>query len=171
MEPDQATPDQGAIAEWRTVSGRHFVATCYEVFLGRDLDALEVADERGLWPVGEVLRSIIDCEEFSEGVLSCLQFEEQFPPHLYQARLTIRHRLWAADELPLSEKGLAAMWEATDWRDFLKTLVEDERLMGEAQLPPVVGLPEQSGALENQFVDSPSEKTHLVILGGRPSGF
>ncbi len=121
--------------------GRHFVAACYEIFLGRDLDAPSVAEERGRWPADEVLRSVVGSDEFSDSIARPLLMGRPFPEHLFVERLTVRHRYWILAALPLDDATADAVWAADGWRDLLTALLADGRLMRAAGMAVLTGLP------------------------------
>jgi lipopolysaccharide biosynthesis glycosyltransferase len=108
---------------------RDFIATLYEVLLGRELDSPEVIRDRKHWPATEVLASILKSEEFDKAVVQPLRRGESPPGHLFQHRLSVRHRYWIADRLPVLPETAAAVERAADWRGVLERLVNDSRLM------------------------------------------
>ena len=121
--------------------GRHFVAACYEIFLGRDLDDPSVAEERGRWPGDEILRSVVGSAEFADSVARPLLTGRPFPGHLFVERLTVRHRYWILAALPMDEPTIGAIWAAADWRGLITALLADERMMRAAGLAVLVDFP------------------------------
>ena len=139
--------------------GRHFVAACYEIFLGRDLDDPSVAEERGRWPADESLRSVVGSDEFSDSVARPLLMGRPFPEHLFVERLTVRHRYWLLAALPLDDATADAVWAADGWRELLTALLADERLMRAAGLAVLTDLPplEGLGRSDKPAVEQPKD--------------
>lgn len=123
------------------IAGRDAVATCYEIFLGRDLDSMAVAEERGAWPLAEVIASFIDCEEFEVNVLAPLGRSERLPDWLFHDRPRVRHRMWIADQLPLLASAAEAIVGAEHWDEVLRILVGDPLLMSVGGREPIATKP------------------------------
>lgn len=122
-------------------AGRDFVALCYEMFLGREADATAVIEERGRWPVGEVLESFLTSEEFERQIYRPLETGRPFNDGLYAPPLQVYHRYWVLDRLPISAESEEEVRTADSWRSLLACLVADERLMALGSLPPLACVP------------------------------
>ena len=107
---------------------RDFIASCYEVFLGRDLECSRLAADRRHLPRREALASVLGSAEFADRVALPLRRGDPLPECLYRYALTIRHRFWAADELPLLPSSAVLAQEVADWRSFLAVLIADPLL-------------------------------------------
>ncbi len=116
-------------------TGRDFLATCYEVLLGRELETRVVIAEREAWPAVEIARSIVESPEFQDNVLRPLQRDEPFRPGLYPGGPTLRQRFWAADQLFVSAPSAAQLISASGWRDFLTVLLSDPGFSEAMALP------------------------------------
>jgi hypothetical protein len=147
--------------------GRTFVAACYEVFLGRELDSPDVAEERGSWPVRDILRSIIGSEEFADAAAWSLRHASSFPSGIFREKLSLRHKYWICDWLPIQRSTREVVHAADDWRAVLSALVADEHLMQLAGCPSMTDLPPFSND-DPLLVESGDRDEHydLVILGG-----
>ena len=109
------------------VADADFIATCYEVLLGRELDSLDVVRDRAGWPRAEVVRSIVGSAEFTEAILPCLETGLPFRSGRFAGRPSLRQRLWAAEALGLGSAASEAVEGAQDWRDLLAALSGDVR--------------------------------------------
>ncbi len=107
---------------------RDFIATAYEVLLGRELDSKDVIRDRGHWPATEVLASVLGSDEFARSVLGPIRASEPLSGDLFQHRLSLRHRYWMQDRLPILPETAAAVQKAASWREVLASLVADARL-------------------------------------------
>ena len=149
-------------------AGRSFVASCYEVFLGRELDSVELADERGQWPLRAILHSILTSDEFNEAVAIPLRWGLPFGEDIFADRPTLTQKLWAADRLPVGPDTLKAVMGAQHWRDLLTALVGDERLMRVADATRLDEVPQGDFArLELDDPNGPPADDNLQILSGR----
>ena len=119
------------------MAGRDFVASCYELFLGRDVDALMVVEERGSWSVDEVLSSFLACKEFEEVVYAPLRSGTPFSETLFCTPLLARHRFLVLDRLPILLDTRRRVQDVLSWRDLLASLARDPRLMALSHLPPL----------------------------------
>ena len=106
-------------------SGREFLATCYEVLLGRELEHGPVIRERETWPATRIVRSIVESSEFQANILTPLQQGRSFQDRLFHGVPTMRQRFWAADQLPVSGTTVAQLLSAPGWSDFLTILLAD----------------------------------------------
>ncbi len=113
----------------RTPVDRDFIASAYEVLLGRELDSEDVIRDRGGWPATEVLASILDSEEFAGSITRPLKAGEPLSEHLFQHRLSLRHRYWITDRLPVLPQTADAVEQAVDWPEVFRLLIADGRLM------------------------------------------
>ena len=106
---------------------RDFIATAYEVLLGRELDNEEVIRDRGHWPATEVLASVLGSGEFAQSIRRPIRAGEPLPEHLFEHRLSLRHRYWVQDRLPILPETAAAVQNAESWREVMASLVADAR--------------------------------------------
>ena len=113
----------------KTPVDRDFIATTYEVLLGRELDSEDVLRDRISWPATEVLVSVLGSDEFAQSVMRPIKTGEPFSDHLFKHRLSLRHRYWVQDRLPILPETALAVQKAASWRDVLSSLVGDARLM------------------------------------------
>lgn len=104
---------------------RDFIATCYEILLGREMDPADaVVRDRLNWPTGEVVRSVMRSDEFRTGVLAALEGEARALPHENRsAGPTVRQRFWAVDRLGVSQAGAVRLEAAVSWREWLAALL------------------------------------------------
>ncbi len=117
---------------WRLVIDRvpvdrDFIATAYEVLLGRELDSEDVIRDRSHWPATDVLRSVLGSDEFARSVVQPIRAGEPLPDHLFQHRLSLRHRYWIQDRLPTLPQTALKVERAATWREVLSSLLEDTR--------------------------------------------
>ena len=104
---------------------RDFIATCYEVFLGREIESLEVIRDRAGWPRSKVIRSIVQSAEFVDEVLPALETGYPFLGDRFRGKPSLRQRLWAADQLPTSSTLPQRLLSLENWREILTCLLED----------------------------------------------
>lgn len=146
--------------------GRCFVATCYEILLGRELDAREVAEERGRWPQSEVIGSFLSCDEFERCVIRPVREGLPFEVHRYVEALSMRHRYWIADFLPITGLTEQVVYRSTGWRGLLAALLSDERLMLLANMSPILDLPSHADWETDAFFAQGGEQSRdITILG------
>lgn len=122
-------------------AGRDFVASCYEVLLGREVDVVSVVEERGRWPAEEVLQSFLSSGEFEERIYQRLKTGRSFDASLFSSPLRMYHRYWIIDRFPLSPEVREQVKKAISWRDLLGCLISDEKFMGLSPLPVIRDVP------------------------------
>jgi hypothetical protein len=122
-------------------AGREFVASCYEVFLGRDIDLVSVVDERGQWPVPRVVQSFLDSGEFGVCVYERIR-SGQVLDGIYGTPLVARHRYWAVEKLPISQETASDVIYAKSWREMLRYLLADKGLMALGNRPALEVVPD-----------------------------
>ncbi len=123
-------------------SGREFLATCYEVLLGRELEDGPVIPEREAWPAAQIVHSILESPEFRANVLRPLGQGRPFREDLFFGRPTMRQRFWAADQLPVSGPSAVRLLSAPGWSDLLSVLLSDP-VFAEAMALPCLPLPDR----------------------------
>ena len=114
------------VARLSESAGREFLASCYEVFLGRSLESELVVHDRARWSKPEVVRSVVQSSEFQANALKSVRAGEALPDHIFDGRPTIRQRFWAADQLPLRSETRALIATADNWPDLLKLILDDQ---------------------------------------------
>ena len=100
-----------------------FIATCYEVLLGRELDTLDVIRDREGWPKSEVIRSIVDSAEFKDEVLPALETGYPFLGDRFRGEPSLRQRLWTADQFAASHASRSSLPDAVTWRSLLTIMM------------------------------------------------
>ena len=105
-----------------------FILTCYEVFLGRELDTLDVIRDRAGWPESEVIHSIVGSSEFAEHVLPALETGYPFIGDRFHDEPSLRHRMWVTEQLPLTPDSKAEVLTCQSWRSLLTLIVNDNFL-------------------------------------------
>jgi hypothetical protein len=109
---------------------RQFVASCYEAFLGRSVETMAIVEGRRRLNRRDILASVLGSTEFRDCVGRPLLEGRAPSGGLFDYPLTIRHRLWAMDELPVLPSSAALLGEADGWSRFLRVLLNDA-LLGE----------------------------------------
>lgn len=109
---------------------RDFVASCYELFLGREVEDGSVVAERSRWTAGEVVASIAGSDECRHAVRAPVARGAALPAHLFPGTPSVRQRYWAADRLPLLDATISAIARAPDWSALLGALFSDPLLIG-----------------------------------------
>ena len=109
-------------------AGPYFVACCYEILLGRDIDFVSVLTERGQGPATQVVETFLKSDEFDKNVYQRVR-SGQALEGLYNAPLLARHRYWAAENLQLTPETVIEVTYAKSWREMLCFLLADEDLM------------------------------------------
>ena len=156
-----------SLATQRPGAGLTFLALCYQVLLGRELDADSMAEERRQWSVGDILRCLVTCDEFNDLVLFPLRSATSFSEHLFAGRPSPVHRFWVAEYLPVSPQALEVVSAASTWREILTSLVGDQIFMSAAGLEPMADLPDPAIA-ETSLDHGAEDETDygaLSILG------
>ena len=106
---------------------RDFAATCYEVFLNRDLDSELIFEDRANFSREAFVRSVIASEEFINRVVVPLAQGEAIKGYINRPNL--RQRYWAMDYMPICETTASRIYSAKSWSEFLGALVEDRLFM------------------------------------------
>ncbi len=114
---------------------RDFAATCYEVFLSRDLDSELIFEDRANYSPEAFIRSVIASEEFNNRVIVPLTQGEEIKG--YGGRPTLRQRYWTMDRVPICETTATRIERAQSWPDYLGALIEDRLFMTANELKPV----------------------------------
>ena len=105
---------------------RDLIPTCYEVFLGRQLESKAVIDQRDHWSARDIIKSIVQSSEFACNAVRWV-FEDVRPsPHIFQDQPSIRQKLWAADQLELEAEAKVAVEDVDTWMALLSLLLCDE---------------------------------------------
>ncbi len=104
---------------------KDFIASCYEVFLGRELESDAVVQQRGAWTTTEILRSVIGSSEFWQSAARAVCGGGPLPANLFNGRPTLRQRYWAAGLPGLSEQGAPRVEAAQGWLELLSALLND----------------------------------------------
>ena len=104
-----------------------FILTCYEVFLGRELDTFDVVRDRAGWPKSEVIHSIVGSTEFTEEVLPALETGYPFIGDRFRGEPSLRQRLWAAEQLPISRQTADRIRLTKSWSEILASFLNDCR--------------------------------------------
>jgi hypothetical protein len=118
---------------------RDFIATTYEILLGREVEEPLLAFHRSASPASAVVRALIQSNEFREKAVKPLRCGERLAPNRWPGTPSVRQRLVAADRLPIASYTSAAVEKAPTWRSLLLALMQDEGFMaiaGEAPLAP-----------------------------------
>ena len=100
--------------------------TCYEVFLGRELENFSVVQDRSSLPLRDILRSVICSDEFRTNVGLSLSTGAPFPHNLFVHPPSIRQRSWAAGLPGVSLAAADRLRSASQWRDLLNNLFGDD---------------------------------------------
>ena len=114
------------------MAARSFIANCYELLLGRELESLAVVAERGRWPRSAILHSIVHSREFVDNILRALT-DEDWPQGRFSAPPRLSQRLWAADNLPLRDGTKEELHAMTAWRTILTLILSDSVFRAEAK--------------------------------------
>lgn len=123
--PADAAGDGTAPTPQSDTAGRDFVATCYEVFLGRELEDDRVAFDRAGLGAARVVATVIGSEEFRSNVQRPLGAGRPYPPHLFATPPSRRQRHWMAERLPLDETTREALLAVADWRGAHRLVLGD----------------------------------------------
>ena len=149
--------------------GRDFIASCYEIFLGRHIDDLSVADERGRWPLEEALPSITTSDEFVLNVYQPLHGSTALRTSHDRSGPSVRQRVWIIDTLPMALSTTSALAEAKDWAELLTALLSDSELCRMAGLPPLLNdFCDQSLSGPGQLPVNPNADLPLAELAEPP---
>jgi lipopolysaccharide biosynthesis glycosyltransferase len=120
-----------------------FVASCYEVLLGRDAENDVVLKNRVTLSQSAVVASIVQSQEFHHEVYRRFQRVGSFGSDRYVGVPSIRQRHFAGDRLPVLRSTAILLTKARDWREFLGHLLSDANILEIAGLP---ALPDRHGA-------------------------
>lgn len=97
----------------------------YRLFLGRDPENQQVAEERALLPLDDSISNFIASSEFEENVLSALLNSRALPHFRISVFPDDGITGWAASELPLEEATRASIHRARTWRQILSAVLRD----------------------------------------------
>ncbi len=137
-----------------------FVGMCYQLFLGRDLDSLSVAEERGAWPEDEIIRSICESDEFAMIVQNLLS-GQPMESHKFTGEVSDEQRSWVLDRLLLTDETRAAVQREKERRGLLGLLLGDEQLMEAAGLSVLTGI---VPSVTNSERGNESDASDAVVL-------
>lgn len=112
-----------------------FVITAHEALLGCEPTAAEVGELRNL-PADEVVRRLVGSVRFAATTLLSLRTGAAFASGTFTSRLALRHRLWAAERLPVTAASARTLVQAEDWRELLQALLDDLRFVRVVNLAP-----------------------------------
>ena len=134
-------PPQALVTPGTSPAGtdREFVASCYEFFLGRELEDEQVARDRAHVSNARMVASAVESEEFRANVLTPLRTGTPLHPDIFRSPPTPRQLYWAMDRLPLSAATRDAVKSATRWPELLSLILSDEqfaRTIGIERLAP-----------------------------------
>ena len=107
------------------VDSRDFIATSYEVLLGRELHPLAILQERGGWPPRDLVEAVVSSPEFIAAVRQPIERNLPFPSNRFASPPTLRQRFWAADRLGVSREAAVRIERANEWRDLLSVVLGD----------------------------------------------
>ncbi|MBV9993333.1 MAG: glycosyltransferase family 2 protein [Alphaproteobacteria bacterium] len=97
----------------------------YRLFLGRDPESRQVAEERALLPLDDSISNFIASAEFEENVLSALLNNRALPHFRISVFPGPEIVDWVASELPLDEATRSAIRKARTWRQILSAVLRD----------------------------------------------
>ena len=117
---------------------RDFLASCYEVLLGRELEDPHVARDRANLTASQLVQSVVACDEFRDTIYHWIASGGGLPPGRFSRVPSNRQRYWAADRLPIVDQSSKDVEQATDWQSLLQALCGDAHLMHLAGLPTLV---------------------------------
>ena len=116
-------------------AGREFLATCYEVFLGRSLESDGVVHNRARWPKSAIVLSVVKSSEFADNISIPLSKGEAFASHIFASSPSIRQKFWVIDELGLRPETCHAIEGAESWSDILTLILGDDHFRQANDLP------------------------------------
>lgn len=119
----------------RTSAGRYFLASCYEVFLGRDLESDAVVYHRAHWSKDAVVLSVVKSSEFMANIVAPLSQGEALAPHIFIGSPSIRQKFWIVDELGLRSDTCFDIERAETWPEVLTLLLSDVNFCQANDLP------------------------------------
>jgi lipopolysaccharide biosynthesis glycosyltransferase len=122
------------------VADTNFVVTAFQLFLGRDPSSVEeVAGYKSLRAL-EVVRTILQSEEFLAGTFVSLKLNAAFPAGRFENEPSLRHSGWAVERLPLRRPGIIKAEEALGWRSLLSHLLNDDFFCDAFGLVPMLAM-------------------------------
>ena len=124
----------------------NFTATAIEVLLGREPRNLaELRSLTGTTAV-ETVAAIAQSIEFASNAVLSVKLDRPLPVELFQAPLTLRHRLWVAERLALHDDSAKAARTASSWHALLSTIVLDSGFARMARLQPMIAFADRARA-------------------------
>ena len=116
----------------------NFAATAIEVLLGREpRNDIELRSLTGA-TAAETVAAIAQSSEFAENAVLSVKLDMPLPAELFNAPLTLRHRLWAAERLALHDDNAKAAQGASSWHALLTAIVQDSGFARMARLQPMI---------------------------------
>ncbi|WP_294389623.1 glycosyltransferase [uncultured Sphingomonas sp.] len=106
---------------------RDFVASAYEILLGRPHESNFVIQHRLAHAAMPIINGLLTSDEFRDAVVTALRDGTALPHGRWPGKPTLRQKYWAADRLPLAPTTRIKVEEADSWLDLLATILSDER--------------------------------------------
>jgi hypothetical protein len=107
---------------------RDFVASAYEILLGRPHESNFVIQHRLHHAALPILNGFLTSGEFREAAVEPLERGAPLPADRWPGQPSLRQRYWAADRLPLDPETRVRIETADSWRELLQILLDDTRL-------------------------------------------
>src|ERR1700722_18357532 len=104
------------------------IGNCLAVFLARNPNR-ELLDRWCGERIPEVLRALLDTEDFKGKVLSAVLLREPLPHALLEDAPSLRLIDWAQRRLPIEARTRLALGSARTWTHLLEILLADPRLL------------------------------------------
>lgn len=130
---EHAAPNRMAAPKRAAVADRADIANCYRLFLGREQEETygDGDDSRIGQSIDDVARGFLDSLEFERSIFDLAMSGRQAIGALFESPPRDELREWAAERLPLTEKGRSATRAARDWRDLRRAIFADARFVDE----------------------------------------
>jgi lipopolysaccharide biosynthesis glycosyltransferase len=107
---------------------RDFIASAYEILLGRPHESNFVIQHRLHHAPLPILSGFLTSDEFRDAAITPLERNDALASDRWPGEPSLRQRYWAADRLPLDPESRIKVEAAGSWRELLTALLHDARI-------------------------------------------
>jgi GT2 family glycosyltransferase len=145
------------------------IASCFQLFLGRTPEP-SLVNSRAFGAVRELLREVLQSEEFRNEVLRAVLLRERMPQHSVSDTPPLPLLDWAQRNLPITAATRRSCGAARTWTQLLELLLSDATLTG---IAPHLVAAEVDGVLRDRLATEPWTKVKRCVIGAvdAASGF
>lgn len=117
-----------------------FIAMAHEILLGFEPMLDDIYSQLSGLSADGILRSLTSSLTFEATTLLSIKLNVPFPSDTFAGFPRSKHRLWAAERLPVTTATRPLLAAATSWRELLSLLLTDRRFLQSVGLTRSLGL-------------------------------